>query len=123
MARVHGEGVTHMDVWMRMCMLMAFKQLHFIPDPIAQTKQHLQDLVPRRSRLAHLPQHHSPRPSGSTLLGVSSHIPPGGAGKGGQSQAWWEGVPLATQEGGSHHSMPGVTVLSMGWTQRLLQGP
>lgn len=107
-----------MDMWMRICMLVAFKQLHFIPDPIAQTKQHLQHLVPRHSWLAQLPQHHSPSPSSSTLLGVSSHTPSGRAGKGGQSQAGWEGAPLATQEGGSHHSTLGVTVLSVGWTLR-----
>lgn len=45
-----------------------------------------------------------------------------GLGKGGQSQAGWEGAPLATQEGGSRHSMPGITLLSVGWAQRLLQG-
>lgn len=38
MTDVHREGVTHVDMWMKMCALMAFMEFHYIPDPIAQTK-------------------------------------------------------------------------------------
>lgn len=81
MTHVRGEGVAHTDMWMRMCVLMALGQLHSIHDPLVQTKQHLQDLVPRHSWLAQLPQHHSPSPSSSTLLRVSGHTSSGRAGK------------------------------------------
>lgn len=45
MTRVHGKGGDthgHVDE----DALVAFRQLHFIPDPTAQPKQHLQYLVP-----------------------------------------------------------------------------
>lgn len=32
MMHVHGKGVTHSN--MRMCMLMSFRQLHFIPTSV-----------------------------------------------------------------------------------------
>lgn len=83
MTHVHGEVVTPTDMWIRMCVLMALGQLHSIPDPLVQTKQHLENLVPRYPWLAQLPQHHSARPSW-----VSNHTTSGSTGKGeGQSQA------------------------------------
>lgn len=88
MTDVHGEGATHWDTWMRVHVLMAFRQVHFIPDPFAHIRQHLQDLVPRHSWLAQLPQYHRPSPSSSTLLRVSSHAPSGRAGKGVLKPGW-----------------------------------
>lgn len=75
--------VTPMAMWMRTCVLMALGQLHSLPDPLVQNKQHLQNLVPRHSWLAKLPQHHSPSPS----RGLQPHIIRQGWERGGQSQA------------------------------------
>lgn len=95
MAHLYGKGVTRVETWMRMCTHVVFAHFHPIPPHLAQTKEPLQDPVPRHPQLAQLAQHH---PHGLQHQ----------AGLGRGSKPGWvqEGLPTATQELSQNPKMP-----------------